>query len=88
MDDVLPSGDGVERAAEAEERKRILYRALRSIPSDYRNVLYLHYLEGFAIEQVTKIMGKNVKQVYNLLTRGKVALKEWFQKEGYQYEDL
>jgi RNA polymerase sigma-70 factor (ECF subfamily) len=88
LEDVLSAGDTAQDSVEREERHRVLYTALRSLPKDYRNVLYLHVLDGFSIPETAKVMGKNVKQVYNLLARGKVALREWFAKEGYSYEDL
>ena len=88
LEDVLSAGVDVGEEVERQERRRILYRAVASLPADYRNALYLCYLEGFSVEETAKVMGKKVKQVYNLLARGKSSLKEWFDKEGYRYEDL
>ena len=88
LEDVLAAGATAEEEAEKVERHRLLYRAIASLPADYRNALYLCYLEGFSVEEAARIMGKKVKQVYNLLARGKVGLREWFEKEGYRYEDL
>lgn len=88
LEDVLAAGTTAEQEAEERERHRILYRAIASLPVDYRNALYLCYLEGFSVEEAAKVMGKKVKQVYNLLARGKNSLREWFEKEGYRYEDL
>lgn len=88
-EDVLSTeGDPVAEAAEAVERRRILYRALAAIAPDYRHAVYLCYLEGFSVEETADVMHKNAKQIYNLLSRAKVALKTWFDKEGIRYEDL
>ncbi|MBQ4444538.1 MAG: RNA polymerase sigma factor [Clostridia bacterium] len=86
--DALTAPETAEESAEAAERRRVLLRALSSIPIDYRHAVYLCYLKGFSPEETARIMGKTVKQTYNLLSRGKVALKEWLEKEGYKYEDL
>jgi len=88
LEEVLAAAESVEEAEERKARDRLLYRALATLPIGYRNALYLCYLEGFNVEETAKIMGKTVKQVYNLLSRGKVALREWFEKEGITYEDL
>lgn len=88
VEEVLTSPCDAEQAAIVAERKRVLYRAMQTLPPDYRNVLYLHVLEGFAVDQTAKIMGKNTKQIYNLLARAKAAMKECLLKEGFDYEDL
>ena len=71
-----------------KERNAILYRNLKDMPVQYRSVLYLHYIEEFSIEQICTIMGKSTKQVYNLLSRAKAALKASLVKEGITHEDL
>ena len=86
--ELVPTSNDVEQDAIQAERKRVLYRCIRSLPVDYGNVLYLRYLEDFSIEETARIMGKNVKQVYNLLSRAKVALKNALHKEGFDYDDL
>lgn len=71
-----------------KERNEILYRSLQSLKRPYRDVLLLHYIEGFPVSQICTILGKTTKQVYNLLSRAKAALKEILIKEGMTYEDL
>jgi len=88
VQEVLSSPDTVEDAAERAYARQVLYRCMQHIPADYRNALYLHVIEGFAVEDVAKIMAKNVKQVYNLLSRAKAALKQRLLEEGFDYEDL
>jgi len=86
--DYVSMPEDVESDAIQAERKRVLYRCIRSLPTDYGNALYLRYLEDFSIEETARIMRKSVKQVYNLLARAKVALKNALQKEGFDYDDL
>lgn len=71
-----------------QERNAVLYRSLQSLPRQYRAVLQLHYLDGFATDQICTILGKSTKQVYNLLARAKTSLKELLLKEGITHEDL
>lgn len=92
----LPLGDFDEILAETsledsvmkQDRNRMIYRCLEELAPQYRDVLYLNYIEGFSLEEVCHIMKKNKKQVYNLLSRAKVALKEILIKEGITHEDI
>ena len=71
-----------------KERNDAIYRCMQALPRQYRAVLQLQYFDGFDIAQTAKILGKSKKQVYNLLTRAKSALKEYLIKEGISGEDL
>lgn len=71
-----------------KERNDAIYRCMQALPRQYRAVLQLQYFDEFDIAQICKIMGKSKKQVYNLLTRAKSALKEYLIKEGISGEDL
>ncbi len=71
-----------------KERNVLLYRNLQSLPKQYRDVLQLHYLDDFGIDQICTILGKTKKQVYNLLARAKISMKNALLKEGISYEDL
>lgn len=68
-----------------EESKRELYLGLSQIKDDYRQALHLAYFEDMKPEEIALIMGKNVKQVYNLLARGKSALREALERMGFDY---
>ena len=70
-------GEDPELAA----RKRALHRCIGQLPEQYREVLSLHYFDGFRIEECCKVMKKSKKQVYNLLMRARSALKEMLMKE-------
>lgn len=77
------SSDPEEEAIGAEEKER-LYESLRTLPESYQSVLDLVYFEGFSIEQTAKILHKNRKQVYNLLSRAKSQLRAHLEKEPPQ----
>ena len=55
-----------------------------TINPDYREALHLMYFESMEIDDISEVMGKNKKQVYNLISRGKVALKETLQSMGFK----
>lgn len=91
IDDVacdLVAADNLEQQFLCNERQLQLYQALRRIHSDYAQVLYLIFFEGFQNSQVAVIMKKSNRQVENLLYRAKRALKSELEKEGFVYEGL
>lgn len=79
---------GPEEDAITRQRNATLYKSLQSLKWQYRAVLQLHYIDQFSIEQICTILGKNNKQVYNLLARAKTAMKGLLEKEGICDEDL
>lgn len=50
--------------------------AVLSLPQKYRNVIYLHYYEGYAVTEIADIMHKPVNTVYTMLSRARKLLKE------------
>ncbi len=64
-----------ERYIRNEENRR-LREALASLPEQYHTVLYLYYFEDMSIEEISEVMKKNKKQVYNLIFRAKEELKK------------
>ena len=71
-----------------DEQKRQVYLALNRLTDDYRMVLLLRFVEDMSIEEISEIMRKRTKQVYNLLDRGKQALKKELVRIGFEYEQL
>lgn len=55
---------------------RDVIEAVISLPAKYKEVVYLHYYEGYTAPQMSEILGKNVNTIYTLLTRSKKLLKE------------
>lgn len=54
----------------------IVLDAVRSLPKDYRNAVYLHYYEGYTAPEIATILKKNPNTVYTHLTRGRNMLKK------------
>ena len=59
-----------------ETEDRELWEAVWSLPENYRDVLYLHYFEGYTAPQIGRMLHKNVNTVYTLLDRAKKQLRE------------
>ena len=70
------------------ERKIIIHKALRTLKSEYRQVLWLIYFEHFTTDEVAILMNKSKKQIENLTFRAKQSLKSSLDKEGLVYEEL
>ncbi len=87
VENVLGSGDP-EQTAMIKERDAAIYRCMLQLPEQYRAVLQMHYFDGFSIVGICTVLGKNSKQVYNLLSRARSALKQFLEKEGITDEDL
>lgn len=63
---------------------REVLEAVMTLPTKYRDVVYLHFYEGFTAPEIGGILGKNVNSVYTLLSRAKKLLAEKLGGEGYE----
>jgi RNA polymerase sigma-70 factor (ECF subfamily) len=71
-----------------EEQKISLHRAMETLSSDYKQVLYLTFFEEMSNAEAAAVMKKSRRQIENLLYRAKLALKTTLEKEGFEYEGL
>lgn len=62
-----------EQPAPADEHRAVL-QAVQALPVAYRDVVYLHYYEGYTAPEIAGILGKNVNTVYTRLTRARGLL--------------
>lgn len=58
--------------------------AVLSLPLKYKDVVYLHYYEGYTAPQISRILRKNVNTIYTLLTRSRQLLKEKLGGDGLE----
>lgn len=65
-----------EQAAPEEEDHSQVLQAVLSLPEKYRQVIYLHYYEGYTAPQIGALLHKNVNSVYTRMNRAKKLLKE------------
>lgn len=73
----------MEQPGQLLEDHREVLEAVISLPRKYREVIYLHYYEGYTAPQISEILGKNTNTVYTLLARSKNLLI-WHKKAGSQ----
>ena len=79
----VSGGEEPENELFKKERDRQLYAALETLSSDSRQALYLIYFEEMSVEQTAKVMKKTKKQIYNLTSRGKTALRKELERMGF-----
>ena len=77
----------VEEAVRSRERSQLLHLCMERLHVEYREALYLTYFEELSYKEAARVMGKNVKQVTNLVYRGKQSLRRLLEQEGFIYED-
>lgn len=76
-------GQQLEEGLLADERSRELYRNLDKIPADYREALFLVYIEDLTYDEAGAVMRKSRKQVENLVFRGKRAMKDLMEDDKH-----
>ena len=55
-----------------------------SLPDKFRIVLALHYVDGYKVDEISKIIVKSVSAVKMRLQKGRELLKEKYRKEYLQ----
>lgn len=63
-----------EEALDAGEGE--VLEVVLKLPEKYRNVIYLHYYEGYSAVEIAGILGKKVNTIYTWLSRAKEMLRE------------
>lgn len=66
----------LDQPAELTQEDHTVLEAVLALPPKYRDVVYLHYYEGYTAPQIGQILKKNVNTIYTLLSRAKQALRE------------
>ncbi|MEF2806000.1 MAG: RNA polymerase sigma factor [Massilistercora timonensis] len=77
----------VEEVIKNREQSRILHLCMEHLNAGYREALYLTYFEGLSYAQAAQVMGKSVKQITNMIYRGKQCLRELLEKEGITHAE-
>ena len=72
-------------AAEGREDLSFVWDAVKQLPTQYREVIHLHYYEGYSTEEMAQILGRNPSTVRSDLRRGREKLKSLL-KEAYDFE--
>ena len=74
--------DLLDQPASIDAESKDVLEAVLSLPIKYRQVVYLHYYEGYTAPQISKILGRNVNTIYTLLARAKKLLKDRLGGDG------
>lgn len=72
----------VQLPAETPPDHREVLEAVLSLPPKYKDVVYLHYYEGYTAPEISRMLGKNVNTVYTRLNRSKQLLWEKLGGDG------
>ena len=71
------------QAEPVPQEHRDLLAAVLELPAKYKDVVYLHYFEGYTAGEIGKLLHKNPNTVYTWLERARKLLKS--QLEGGDY---
>ena len=58
-----------------------ILEALTEIPEKFRIVLSLHYIEGYKVEEISKMLSKTVSAIKMRLSKGRKLLEDKYRKE-------
>lgn len=53
-----------------------ILKAVKSLPENYRNTIYLHYYEGYTAKEIGRILDAKENTVLSWLSRGREALRK------------
>lgn len=69
-------------AAQAAPEYSPVLEAVLALPQKYRDVIYLHYYEGYTAAEIGSILKKNTNTIYTLLSRAREQLRETLGGDG------
>ena len=72
----------VEEVVQTAEKHRMLHLCMEQLNPDYREALYLIYFEDRSYQEAGEVLHKSVKQITNIVYRGKQNLRGLLEKEG------
>ena len=77
----VPLEAALDQAAVQDREHREVLEAVLSLPPKYREVVYLHYYEGYTAAEIGAILRKRENTVYSLLRRAREQLKQKLEGE-------
>jgi len=83
LDNLVESGfspsDNVntpEKQAVSSEQRRVLDRAIASLPEDMRSAIVLRDIQGFSYEEIAEAHGANIGTIKSRISRGREKLRQ------------
>ena len=65
----------------------LIWEQVAALPDKYRLVLYLHYYQGYATDEIAQMLGENPSTVRSWLLRARKKLKLRLEADGYGPEE-
>lgn len=65
-----------ELVAEEREDLSFVWKAVKSLPENYREVIHLFYEEGYQTDEIAEMLGENGSNIRTRLKRARAKLKE------------
>ena len=78
--ELTPAPDRMDERLERQE----LMEAIRRLPTDFRDVILLHYYQGYGISEIAQIMKVPEGTISSRLSRGRKKLEEILKERGAQ----
>lgn len=76
LNDELVSEDGYEDKIIWQEHKEVLWKAIDSLPTDYKTVFYLLIEQNLKPREIATVLECDPKKVTNIINRGYKRLRE------------
>ena len=77
---LIPTDDVAERTAE-DEKVTALREAIDSLPQKARTMIVLHYMEGYDVREIAKMMGTTKGAVCAGLARAREKLRAYLEED-------
>ncbi len=71
-----PSNEDIEAELDAQETKEDVLHKLKSIHPNYREVLYMKYIDGLSVKEISEILGESENNISVKIHRGLDKLKQ------------
>ena len=78
--ELTPAPDRMDENLE----KQALLESIRRLPTDFRDVILLHYYQGYGISEIAQIMKVPEGTISSRLSRGRKKLEEILKERGAQ----
>ena len=62
--------------------KQELLSAIRKLPADFRDVILLHYYQGYGIAEMSQMLGVPEGTISSRLSRGRKKLEDILKESG------
>lgn len=76
--ELTPAPDNLDERLEREE----LLSAVRRLPADFRDIILLHYYQGYGIAEISAMLGVPEGTISSRLSRGRKKLEDILKESG------